>query len=74
MITTAPYTRVLGYAEWSKIARDHTESAESYTSKSRARRDRGEEHPIEDFLFRYYPYPLSLIEQWHPGLGCALLF
>ncbi len=38
------------------------------------RRDRGERHPVEDFLFEYYPYPFSLIEQWHPGHGKALRF
>lgn len=36
------------------------------------RRDRGEPHPIEDFLFRYYPFPFSLLEEWHPGHGVAI--
>ena len=29
-------------------------------------------HPVEDFLFRYYPFPFVLLENWQPGLGVAL--
>jgi hypothetical protein len=29
-------------------------------------------HPVEDFLFQYYPYPFALLEKWHPGMGVAL--
>ena len=36
------------------------------------RRDRGEPHPIEDFLFRYYPFPIALLEDWHPGHSVAV--
>ncbi len=36
------------------------------------RRDHGEPHPIADFLFEYYPFPFSLLENWHPGMGLAL--
>ena len=36
------------------------------------RRDRGQPHPIVDFLFEYYPFPFSLLENWHPGVGLAL--
>ncbi len=39
---------------------------------ARKRRDHGVPHPVEDFLFQYYPYPLALLENWHPGLGVAL--
>jgi hypothetical protein len=27
---------------------------------------------VDDFLFEYYPYPLALLEKWHPGTGVAL--
>ena len=27
---------------------------------------------MEDFLFEYYPYPLALLEKWHPGVGVTL--
>lgn len=28
---------------------------------------------MEDFLFNYYPYPIAIIELWHPGPGIGLL-
>jgi hypothetical protein len=29
-------------------------------------------HPVEDFLFEYYPNRPSLLKRWHPGPGIAL--
>jgi hypothetical protein len=29
-------------------------------------------HPVDDFLFEYYPNRPSLLRRWHPGLGFAL--
>jgi len=46
--------------------------ARHHTAPARARRDRGEPHPIEDFLFRYYPFPIALLEDWHPGHGVSV--
>jgi hypothetical protein len=39
---------------------------------ARKRRDHGEPHPVEDFLFQYYPYPFALLEFWQPGCGVML--
>jgi hypothetical protein len=50
----------------------HRQRVRHYTIPARMRRDRGEPHPIEDFLFRYYPFPFSLLEEWHPGQGVAI--
>ena len=33
---------------------------------------RGERHPVDDFLFEYYPNRPSLLRRWHPGLGIVL--
>ncbi len=52
----------------------HFAASTAYTNGPRYRRDRGVTHPVEDFLFDYYPYPFALIEQWQPGLGVALRF
>lgn len=38
----------------------------------RDRRARGVRDPVGDFLFEYYPYPPSLLERWHPGIGVVL--
>ena len=74
MNPTTPYTEVLGSDTWLGLAEKHFEEARVFTEDARKRRDRGEAHPVEDFLFDYYPYPVSLIEQWHPGLGVAFEF
>lgn len=71
MFTKVPET-VIASHEWHEIAARHRRRAERYTLPARKRRDRGEAHPVEDFLFQYYPFPLALLEKWHPGLGVAL--
>lgn len=57
---------------WLEQARGHRERVVRYTGPARDRKDRGIPHPIADFLFQYYPFPLSLLESWHPGAGSAL--
>lgn len=74
MKSTPAYTESLCFKKWQRIAESHFETARVFTADARKRRDRGEAHPVEDFLFDYYPYPVSLIELWHPGLGVALEF
>jgi hypothetical protein len=63
---------VLGEATWRQLAEFHRARAERHTTPARMRRDRGFPHPVADFLFEYYPYPFSLLENWHPGVGVAL--
>lgn len=65
---------ILGQGQWETIAAKHLEVARGFTDGPRYRRARGERHPVEDFLFDYYPYPLALIEQWHPGVGVSLRY
>ena len=71
MILDAPPT-VLSAAEWRGRADAHRRRAERHTLPARKRRDRGQPHPIADFLFEYYPFPFSLLEGWQPGIGVAL--
>ena len=59
-------------SEWTARAAAHRARAERHTLAARKRRDHGVPHPVEDFLFQYYPYPLTLLESWHPGLGVML--
>jgi len=56
---------------WRERARMHRQRAVRHTGPARIRRDRGEPHPIADFLFEYYPFPFALLENWHPGVGLA---
>jgi hypothetical protein len=74
MDATADKYQTLTETDWRKIAQDHFEIATSFTAGPRLRRDHGEKHPVEDFLFNYYPYPIALLEQWHPGFGIVLEF
>lgn len=66
--------KVLEWEEWQGISESHYNSARVHTSGPRHRRDRGEAHPVEDFLFEYYPYPFALLELWQPDLGVGLRF
>jgi hypothetical protein len=74
MKATAEQQQILEWEDWTKVADAHLSKACAYTTGPRYRRDRGEKHPVEDFLFDYYPYPLVLIELWHPGCGITLRF
>ncbi|MFT3991066.1 MAG: hypothetical protein QM680_06615 [Luteolibacter sp.] len=58
--------------DWQEKSALHREQAERFTCGARERKDRGVPHPIEDFLFQYYPFPLSLLEVWQPGIGVGL--
>jgi hypothetical protein len=57
---------------WMERAAAHLARAEQRTSPARKRRDCGVPHPVEDFLFQYYPYPFALLENWQPETGVAL--
>jgi hypothetical protein len=69
---SSPVMKTVLKEEWRERAASHLARAERHTLVSRKRRDRGVPHPVEDFLFQYYPYPFALLEQWQPGVGIAL--
>jgi hypothetical protein len=71
MKVAAP-VQIWSESRWRGLAAKHLQRASKHTLPTRERRDRGKPHPVEDFLFRYYPYPLSLLDDWHPGVGVAL--
>jgi aspartyl aminopeptidase len=50
----------------------HATRANALTAEHRARRQRGEKHPVWDFLFTYYSVKPSLMARWHPGAGVVL--
>ena len=71
MISDPPIP-LLSASDWQEKAAAHRTRAERHTLSARKRKDRGVPHPVEDFLFEYYPYPFALLENWHPGIGVAL--
>lgn len=66
--------RIIEESDWRETSERYSNAAKAITSGPRMRRDRNEKHPVEDFLFNYYPYSFSLLEQWHPGSGVHLKF
>ncbi len=71
MISTVSRT-TLPAAEW-RAARDaHADRVAARTDAHVARRMRGEKHPVEDFLFTYYPFKAGQLARWNPGPGVRL--
>ncbi|MFT4901558.1 MAG: hypothetical protein ACI81V_000832 [Lentimonas sp.] len=53
-------------ADWHAQAEAHRARAHQWTIPYRDRRARGEMHPVYDFLFIYYRFAPSLLENWQP--------
>ncbi|RZU64060.1 hypothetical protein EV379_0354 [Microterricola gilva] len=64
--------RTLSYAEWRALEAAHEARADALTAGRRERAERGEKHPVEDFLHTYYPTRISALRRWHPGTGVLL--
>lgn len=58
---------VLTAAEAAAARAAHEERADALTAAHRERKQRGEKHAVEDFLFTYYPFSPSRLRRWHPG-------
>ncbi len=58
--------------EWTAAADDHALRADALTADHRARAQRAQKHPVEDFLFTYYSYKPAILRRWHPGPGVLL--
>lgn len=62
----------LSWPEWRAREAAHRARARAHTLPAKQRRDRGQAHPIVDFLFEYYPYSFAFLEHWKPGIGFEL--
>ena len=60
-------------SEWRARAAAHRQRVRRFTGPQRERKQRGEAHPVLDFLFTYYSYRPARLEEWHPGPGVVLL-
>lgn len=58
---------------WRAREAAHLERSGRYALPFAARRERGEKHPVEDFLFTYYTLKPGQFMRWHPGAGVILL-
>lgn len=63
---------LLDEAQWRLREQQHRARVEHWTHPRLERRQHGQEHPVDDFLFEYYPYSPAKLATWHPGLGIVL--
>ena len=63
---------VLDEDEWRPRAEAHALRVDAWTAGRLERASRRLRHPVDDFLFTYYPTRPGQLRRWHPGLGVAL--
>lgn len=71
MITAGPMIR-LSETAWLARRAAHERRVRAWTDPHQARQARGEQHPVEDFLFEYYRFRPSWLRRWHPGPDVVL--
>jgi hypothetical protein len=64
--------QVLARQTWEALEADHARRVDAATAGQRERRQAGTAHPVEDFLFTYYPFKPAQLRRWHPGPGVVL--
>ena len=57
---------------WWQRRLDHEQRVDRWVLGRQERRARGDRHPVDDFLFEYYPYSVNKLRTWHPGFGITL--
>lgn len=68
----APPLPLLQEGEWRERERAHRARVAPWIEGRIRRRRRSQSHPVDDFLFEYYPYSTAKLSAWHPGHGTAL--
>ena len=64
--------KVLTRNEWLAQYAAHEQIVGPWVTPRLTRRSLGQAHPVDDFLFEYYPVSPNKLMTWHPGLGIAL--
>ena len=62
---------ILSPEEWKEQRANHEARADALVKARQLRAARGEQDPVEDFLYTYYPFRLSALRRWTPGVGFA---
>ena len=57
---------------WHTLRDDHQAKVLPWITPRLERRSRHESHPVDDFLFEYYPISTNKLLNWHPGFGFDL--
>lgn len=66
-------TTTLSPEDWEPLERTHRSRVDTLLANHLDRRRRRQAHPVEDFLFTYYPTRPNQLRVWHPGPGIRLL-
>jgi hypothetical protein len=66
-------TVTLSRLEWTSHEAAHRRRVDALVADHLERRRRREPHPVEDFLFTYYPTRPNQLRVWHPGPRIRLL-
>src|SRR4051812_43338465 len=64
---------VLVHDDWAALEAAHHARVDELLAGHLDRAQRGEKHPVEDFLFTYYSLRPAQLRRWHPGAGVVLL-
>lgn len=71
MSCAAPQS-MIPLAVWQARRAAHLARVEPLLAARRTRAAAGIHHPVEDFLFTYYPFRLAALARWSPGWGVVL--
>jgi hypothetical protein len=71
-ISPAMSPTVLEEDSWIPMRAAHVARVAPWIGPRLERMARGERHPVDDFLFEYYPHRPSHLQRWHPGAGTIL--
>lgn len=69
---THPAPVVLSAPTWQARRAAHETRVGAWIDPHQARRSRGEQHPVYDFMFSYYSFRPAWLRRWHPGPDVAL--
>jgi hypothetical protein len=72
VVASPPTLQFLAETDWFARRKAHEDRVCAWTAPHRARRERGEKHPVHDFLFEYYRFRPSWLQRWHPGPDVVL--
>jgi hypothetical protein len=62
----------LDHEQWTARADAHAQRVDTFVAPHVKRAQRGEAHPVWDFLFSYYSLRPGQLRRWHPGYGVLL--
>lgn len=63
---------ILPETEWRAAMTCHEQIVDAWAAPRLERRLRHEKHPVDDFLWEYYPIRPAQLRRWSPGMGVVL--